>query len=352
MSDPLRSIFFGLRTNVQYFASHFGYAALEARLKIFSLLYDQIVVERGIYEAHIAEQGSWEFVTPEPVRREQLRPIRTKRGTPFGVAIQREGSNTSVPIIGTTLVRAYRAQFYSVLEKAVGAKVDWIGFAEFGPGGMHSHVDDAAGELTRRWSWDERDLPKSVFPGQPRYLRDKAHSSLNLDLARAVILGLALAPDGIHAPLLAAKASQSNEIETRPSGNAALALVLPDLRHASWHDVAAIRKDKGLRYLRDRLRELEAGAKSAPLLEQAVREALLAEVEQKMPNWGSTAIDATVNVIASPIPVVSTVVTAVSAGKEIADTWQNRSRWIAALVRARKRLRKNTRRAKARTRQN
>jgi hypothetical protein len=305
------------------------------------------VVERGVYEAHIGEHGSWEFVTPEPVRPDQLRPIRTRRGTPFGVAMQREGSNVSVPIIGTTLVKAYRAQFYSVLQEAVGAKVDWIGFAEFGPGGMHSQVDDAAGELTRRWNWDEGDLAKSVFPDQPRYLRDKTHSSLNLDLARAVILGLALAPDGIHAPLLAAKVRQSNEVESLPAGNAALALVLPDVRHATWRDIAAIRKDKGLRYLRDRLRELEASATSEPLLEQAVREALLTEVEQKMPNWGTTAIDATVNVIASPIPLLGTVVTAISAGKEVAGTWKDRSRWTATLVRARKRLARKARRPKS-----
>ncbi len=344
MSDPRRSIFFGLRTNVQFFASHLGYSALETRLKVFSLLYDQVVVERGVYEAHIGENGSWEFVTPEPVRREQLGPIRTKRGTPFGVAILQEGSSVPVPIMGTTLVKAYRAQFYSVLQEAIGAKADWIGFAEFGPGGRHSQVDDAAGELTRRWDWDERDLAKSVFPDQPRYLRDKVHSSLNLDLARAVILGLALAPDGIHAPLLDAKVKQSDEIESQPAGNAALALVLPDVRHATWRDIAAIRKDKGLRYLRDRLRELEAGATSEPLLEQAVREALLAEVEQKMPNWGATAIDATVNVIASPIPVVGTVVTAISAGKNVADTWKDRTSWTATLVRARRRLSKKGRR--------
>jgi hypothetical protein len=303
------------------------------------------VVERGVYEAHIGEQGSWEWVTPEPVRPEQLRPIRTKRGTPFGVMVQREGSDVAVPIIGTTLVKAHRAQFFSVLQDAVKAKVDWIGFAEFGPGGMHSQVDDAAGELTRRWNWDERDLAKSVFPGMPRYLRDKAHESLNLDLARAVILGLALAPDGIHVPLLAAKVKQSNEVESQPAGNAALALVLPDVRHATWRDIAGIRKDKGLRYLRDRLRELEASAKSEPLLEQAVREALLSEVEQKMPNWGTTAISATVNVIASPIPVLGTAATAISAGRDVAETWKDRNRWTAALVRARKRLAKNVQRA-------
>lgn len=345
MSDPLRSILFGLRTNVQFFASHVGYSALETRLKVFSLLYDQVVVERGVYEAHIGEDASWEFVTPEPVRPEQLRPIRTRRGTPFGVAIQREGSGVPVPVIGTTLVKAYRAQFYSVLKEAAGAKVDWIGFAEFGPGGMHSQVDDAAGKLKQRWDWDEGGLAKSVFPEQPRYLRDKVHSSLNLDLARAVILGLALAPDGIHAPLLDAKVKQSDEIESQPAGNAALALVLPDVRHATWRDIAAIRKDKGLRFLRDRLRELEASATSEPLLEQAVRETLLAEVERKMPNWGAAAVDATVNVIASPIPVVSTVVTAISEGKKVADTWKDKTSWTATLVRARKRLRKNAPRA-------
>jgi hypothetical protein len=148
---------------------------------------------------------------------------------------------------------------------------------------------------------------------------------------------------------LDAKVKQSDEVESQPADNAALALVLPDVRHATWRDIVEIRKDRGLRYLRDRLRELESGATSEPLLEQAVREALLAEVEQKMPNWGVAAIDATVNVIASAIPVVGTVVTAISAGKNVADTWKDRSNWTAALVRARKRVSKSARRATAGT---
>lgn len=274
----------------------------------------------------------------EPIRPEQFRPARTRRGTPFGMTIQREGSDIALPLFGTTLVKAYRAQFFSAMREAVKAKVDWIGVADFNQGGMHTQADVAAEDLARRWNWDERDLAESVFPQRPRYLRNKVHESLNLDMARAVVLGLALAPDGIHAPLLAAKVEQSDEVESHPAGICALGLLLPDVREASWRDVASIRKDRGLRYFRDRLRELEAGASSEPLLEQAVRDALLIEVERKMPSWGSEAISATVNVVASPIPGLGTVATGLSAGMDIADTWRDRHRWTAALIRARRRL--------------
>ncbi|HVC75757.1 MAG TPA: hypothetical protein VND96_04485 [Candidatus Micrarchaeaceae archaeon] len=92
MAGSPRTILFGLRTNVQFFASHLGYAALDTRLKTFSLLFDQVVLEKGVYEANIGEQGSFETVSPGLDRPEQLRPARTKRGAPWGVAIHRDGS--------------------------------------------------------------------------------------------------------------------------------------------------------------------------------------------------------------------------------------------------------------------
>lgn len=338
MNDPARSIFFGLRTNVQFFASRQGYAALEVRLKVFSLLYDQVVVEKGVYEALIGETGSQEFVTPEPASVQQLQPMRTRKGTPFGMTIQREGSDQVFPLMNTTLVKAYRAQFYTILRGAVQAKADWIGLADFSPGGMHQQVDDDASQLAGKWNWDERDLAKAVFLSQPRYLRDKTHDSLNRDLARAVVLGLALAPDGIHQPLLTAKVRQSIDVEAVPAGAAVLSMLLPDVRRASWDDVGAIRQDKGLQRLRHRMRELEAGAESEALLEQSVREAVLRAVDDLMPSWRGTSIRATLDVIASTVPGVSTAATAVSAGKDVADTWKDRHHWTATLLRARKRL--------------
>jgi len=338
MSDPARSIFFGLRTNVQFFASRTGFAALEARLKVFSLLYDQVIVERGVYEAHIGEQGSSEWVISEPANARDLSPIRTRVGSPFGLVMQREGSNVRVPMINTSLVRAYRSQFYSPLKGAVAAKVDWVGFADFGVGGMHAGADNAADELYRRWDWDERELidDSAIDQRQPKVLRKKAFESLNRDMARAVVLGLALAPDGIHAPMLGAKAARNGEIAMEPSGTAALALVLPDVRSATWEDIAGLRTDPALRYFRDRMRELEADAGSQALLEDAVRQALLQEVERKMPKWGATALMASINVVASPIPGVSTVATGLTAAQSIADTWREKHRWTATLLRARR----------------
>src|ERR1700682_2810385 len=164
--DPPRSILFGLRTNVQFFASHTGYAALETRLKLFSLLYDQVVVERGVYEAHIGETGATAFVTPEPASPNQLRPLRTKKGSPMVTTIRREGDDAApaVPIINTTVVKAYRAQFFSVMKGPIAAGADWFGIEDFSPGGMHAEIDRAADDLARRWNWDERDHPALTHP--------------------------------------------------------------------------------------------------------------------------------------------------------------------------------------------
>lgn len=287
VAEHIRSILFGLRTNVQFFASHLGYAALETRLKVFSLLYDQVIVEYGVYEAHIGEQGASSWVEYGPPRPESLRPIKTTVGAPFGVIIQREGGGDApVPIIGTTLTKAYRAQFFTALQGTAEAKAEWVRFADFGPAGGQSQIDGEAGELASRWNWDERELAEQTFPKMPKRLRDTAHESLNLDLARAVLLGLALAPDGIHAPLLAAKVKKSSEVASQPAGSAALTMLLPDIRKASWNDIAELRRDKGLSHFRDRLRELEAESTTEPMLERAVREALMREIESTGPELG------------------------------------------------------------------
>jgi hypothetical protein len=224
------------------------------------------------------------------------------------------------------------------MDQAAKTKADWFGYADFSPGGLHHRFDDAADNLARRWNWDESDLAQAVYPDQPARLRETALKGLNLDLARAVVCGLALAPDGIHAPLLAAKVERSDDVESQPAGSAALEMLLPNIKDATWSDIAAIRKDPGLTYLRDRLREREAGAGSERLLEAAVRDALVTEVGRKTPNWGSTAVKATFSVIVSPIPVMGDIATAVGSAKDVADTWKERKHWTAALVRARKRL--------------
>ena len=343
MSDRPRTILFGLRTNVQFFASHVGFAALATRLKIFSLLYDQIALERGVYEGTVGENGAFETVQPDP-RPEQMRPLRTRRGTPWGLAMQREGGvGPATTVISTRLEKRYRSQFYSAIQGASKAKVDWMLGVDFLPGSPQYQIDDEADELYRRWDWDERELSARLFPEMSRYLRNKAHQNLNRDLARAVVLGFALAPDGIHMPFLEAKVQHSADVKMEPSGAAALTLLLPDIRAASWEDIVEIRKDKGLRYFRDQVRGLEASAGSQPLLDHAVREALVKEVNERLPNWGSTAVSAVINVLAGAIAPLGVLVTGVAAGRDVASTWKERRGWTATLLRARRRLAKRRR---------
>src|SRR6266550_531416 len=254
MTDQRRFIFLPLRTNVRYFASRRGFAALDARLKALALLYDDLLFENGVYDCSVGEQGAFDSLVPF-INDEQLKPRRTRRGAPMGVNMQNERTGEWVKMIATRSLKAFRAQFISTLDDLVTIKPKWAHYVSFSPGIPGYRDLKAASDLARDWTWTERDLVKQALPDTPSFLRDKIHTNLNLDLARAAMMGVDLSPDALHEPLLLAKAAAA-PLDLHATGERALRLVLPELASASWKDVAEIRRSAGLTALRDKLREL------------------------------------------------------------------------------------------------
>src|SRR5438105_3259758 len=87
MTNQRRVIFLPLRTNVRYFASRRGFAALDSRLKALALLYDDLLFENGVYDCSVGEQGAFDSLVPF-MNDDQLKPRRSLRGQPMGVNIQ------------------------------------------------------------------------------------------------------------------------------------------------------------------------------------------------------------------------------------------------------------------------
>ena len=207
MADQRRFIFLPLRTNVRYFASRRGFAVLDARLKALALLYDDLLFENGVYDCSVGEQGTFDLVVPL-VSDELLKPRPTRRGAPMGIQMQNEQTGEWFPVLATRSVQSYRAQFITTIRGLAPLKPDWAHVVSFSPG-MTGFKDplETASKLASDWTWAERELVKQALPDTPSFLRDKIHSTLNLDLARASAMRMDLSPDAIHEPLLLAKAA-------------------------------------------------------------------------------------------------------------------------------------------------
>ena len=119
------AVYLGLQSNVRFFASHHWFANLTNRLKGLSLLYDGVILQDGIYEAWFGDTGSQEFHGPF-VDESQLRPVRSRVGTPFGARVAQSGTNDFHTVVASTTIQRFRAQFVSIAREITAARANWF----------------------------------------------------------------------------------------------------------------------------------------------------------------------------------------------------------------------------------
>jgi hypothetical protein len=325
-----RKAFLGLRSNVHFFASHHGFARLDTRVKALSLLYDEVMLEAGVYEGSVGEGFSDGWVMPF-TSEDQLRPMRTRRGADFRLTVSLEGSTQPSSTMSTTLVKSFRAQFISLAREAASAKADWMQFVNFDA--LSEGVKEAD-RLRSSWEWEDRALIDEMLPDIPRFLKSALVRHLYTDLARAYLFGFEAAPDGEHAHLLQMKASDASEIAL--GGGRVLRLAVPDIRLATWEDIAELRRDRGLSNLREKLREIEvAGLTDQEVIARLEREHA-EELARRMPRWRDRAVDVAWNLV-SFIPIVGQASGAIQIAARTPSTVRAQRHWTASLMRIRQR---------------
>lgn len=340
MSDRERIAFFGLRTNVSYFASHEGFAKLGTRLKACALLYETVIVEGGVYECTVTDRGAMEFVGP-PKGPSDLRPRRTKRGVIAGMRMAKTDTDNWNTVFAGTVEKQLLAQFHSHI-KGLPAKTSWLQMAE-----LTDEADRRARKVSSDWTRRERDRIRELMPDASRFLREKMHENLNFDLARASLIGAELLPDGSTTPLLRSKLNEPG-LRILGTGERPLHFLLPDLASATWEEIAQLRKFRGFMRLRAKLRELDDVSLSDDSVHRKIENEFLTEIERHAPRWRSVALSAGM-IVLSAVPPVATAVEVVKAsgdaiemGKDVADHVRDRGSWAATLIRARHHLRART----------
>jgi hypothetical protein len=346
VGKPERTAIFMLRSNVRFFASRLGFATLDSRLKAASLIYDQVVLEEGIYDCQVGEGGAFQTVR-QLMEPEDLLPVRNRPGAPFGVSMAPTGSTDFRTVLSATTEQVFRSQFHSFASEAHQAKADWIYW--WTQDGSPSKADEVDKRL-REWNWSESEFVKSLFPGKSRRLAELINANLNRDLAWSSALSADLAPDGLHGPLLSQKAGSRPE-HARREGAAihVLQLVLPEIRQASWSDIRSLRRDKGLTNLRAKLRELSADEVNDGEVQRRLIDEYEQELERRRPRWHREGVVAAVNFALGFIPGVSGLASASSAIQSAVDTGRSDYSWHATLFRLRRRLASRLGRAKPQT---
>lgn len=330
-----RIAFFGLRTNVGFFASNVGVAKLSNRLKVSALLYDRVLLEGGLYECTITDDGSFEFVGPLRDAA-HLKPLRTRRGARAGVRMALSGSSEYRTVIAGETQRNFRSQFVGEWREIEPLGPDWIQLVD-----ISRDAHRAAADLARRWTFDEAPSVASELRGQSQWLRQKVHANLNLDLARASVIGAELVPDGSNVALLNLK-TRLGASKTVATGERPLRFVLPDIDRASWADIAEIRADRGFSDLRAKLRELDATDVSEDQLRERFVNELLTELEQRRPRWLSVAVSVVVSLLGGILPPLAAVGTMLELGEKALSAETGGAHWTAAVIRARGKLAQRT----------
>jgi hypothetical protein len=328
-----RAVYLGLQSNVRFFASHHGFAKLTNRLKGLSLLYDGVILQDGIYEAWFGDTGSQEFHGPL-VDESQLKPVRNRVGAPFGARVAETGTNDFHTVVASTTVQRFRAQFVSIARETRAAGADW-----FTVGVIQPPYASQADDIAKKWDAEEQAMVGQLWPKMHPRVRTAVLHGLNLDLAGAAVLGVHLAPDGLHQPLLLAKASLSR-VQVRGSGERALWIVLPEVAKATWDDIKDLRRDKGLAGLRAKLADMDQAALEGSDIYAGALADTLAELENTRPRWFASGLWAVVSLMSGALgPTLTGVGIAASA----VNSARADRRWTAALLRARQRLRRSAR---------
>jgi hypothetical protein len=110
-----------------------------------------------------------------------------------------------------------------------------------------------------------------------------------------------------------------------------LELILPDIRRATWEDIVELRKDRGLRKLRDRLRECDAAGGADAGVVNRIWSEYQKDMERYRPTWRSKAVDVFWNLV-SLAPAIGIIPTVIQTGKAITDVLGARDRWTASLM--------------------
>jgi hypothetical protein len=318
---------------------------VESRVKEMALLSEELLFEPGVLDVSVADTGLMSFWHPPGTWDEvHLRQRRegAQKGQPFYLGMARQagpGQPAEAPthaVISGPLEHGFLAEFeFSLsewgLEGLPWARTVW----------PLEHAQQVANEIVsaeRLKPWANRGSPDL---SDNSFLDDRLKEDLTRDLAWGSAMGLPVAVDELHGPMLEFKASQEeSHVESRDApGSAALRVWVPDFSQLPWPDVIALHDHDAIGAFREKMLEAERGLVGVPeeARETVLRDFFLTELADKlsdlMPSPSKVGLEIggglLFDAVSSVIPLVGTLA---SATRAVAEYQREQARWTAVLV--------------------
>jgi hypothetical protein len=254
-----KDVYFPLASNAHSLLTGRGVESVRSRLKIASLLYENVLVHSGQLRIQAGPTGSRTWHTPYdeqgPGRWQSSIARRREQVHPFTISVAPESSpgvrsGPFQPVVHSETTISWDATF-DPFRNELSRESSWIEFVyPHEPGAevkrvadRFTHADESNPEL-------EALLPHHFVP--TRVITD-----VNNDLMVGLGSACDVSVDPFHGRVISARFAQTESLQ--PTG-LALPVLLPRVRSLSWEDIGTVRRIKGLERLREVLREVELEA--------------------------------------------------------------------------------------------
>ena len=253
----MSSIYFPLRSNVHYWDLEPLDLDLESRLKLSTILYDELVFDPGIYVASIGPELSIEVKGPYS---QDLPPLL------FEQAVPREGGEFSFKFntleLNSVAVATYQLCFEKLLAEIGLDSATWISFNQ------NDFTDEVKQTIAKIV---EEDLDYLYTGHQHDYmLQKRALSSVNHDWAMAWVNNWNLNLDPLHETYWRQRLAGTSNTHLIQSAPIELELVfpkLPQLSEVSWDEILRIRDSHDAAQFRQQVSNLTIETQQAFVLE-------------------------------------------------------------------------------------
>lgn len=331
--------FFPLRTNVEYFETAEGALSLESRVKEALILYDRVVFQSGLYLVDMGPGGAWDdHVAPTQMPRgEELRHFldRRRKSEGFSFFIQPSPESPFQLEYSSETERSFHAQFHSLFGEVSSVCGNAVEMADLDLSDKGKQTAQARADAY--FGLEDYPLPKASWMVQKKLFRN-----LFLDLLLVSALGWAGGMDSLHRPVLDAIIKQEAGYQAVP-GFVALGIEVPHVAALPWEQIADVRKHPAIMEFREHLREAEETVRT--MLPEAPPEVIQAEVagvlhrelirevrERMAPSGMELAGSVGLQIVGGVVPLVGTVQTGISVGKEVVDWHREQNSWLAVLM--------------------
>ena len=313
-----------------------------ARIKQAAVLYDEVIVEMGVFEVTISDRFSQSLWHPpssasiDGATGEHLEGPGTSVSLGFARQAQ-PGVPADAPefILEGAAIRHYRSQFHSsVLNELERLDPDWLQLVPTASGKLPTDLQREEASL----NFEDRRSADEILPDLSSFERSFVIEAFNRDALVASALEAAIGVTPMFIPM----ALRRGLTPVQNSGQHAVRLATRDLAQVPWEQIIEFREHAGAQEARAKLREFERlasvegpddAAEYLRSVSNQISHAYLATIRENRPRLADAIADQVMGSIVSTVPMVGPALSSLLAVFRAGATDRRfASSWTAALM--------------------